>query len=289
MMADGKIHANSNLGKVATLRRSYSDPNLQNMPKRDADKVWVRGILIPDKPGYSFLERDLSAVEMFLLGFMAGDKPLLDALEKGISPHAVSASSAFNIPIETFDKKKYSDQYAKGKELNFANVFGAGFETLYYRVNRFSDEKYRVTRDDLHKILNNWREKHFAIVQYKEESLNKINRQGYVDTPFGHRRYVDMGKGNANTLFNTIMQSSSGLMILLSIVLAFEEIEKQNALDEFPFCFDIHDAEIFEFPKDYQDQLENLTLQKTIEAANYIGMPTIGSEVDIYPERFGFK
>jgi len=224
-----------------------------------------------------------------VLGFMAGDKPLMDALGKNISPHAVSASSAFSIPIETFDKKKYPDQYAKGKELNFANVFGAGFETLYYRVNRFSDEKYRVTREELHTILNTWRKKHFAIVEYKQRELDKINRQGYVDTPFGHRRYVDAGKGNANTLFNTIMQSSSGLVILLSIVLAFEEIEKQNALDEFPFCFDIHDAEIFEFPREYQDQIERLTLQKTIEAANYMGMPTIGSEVDIYPERFGFK
>jgi len=286
---DGRIHADLNIAGTATLRRSCSKPNLQNMPKRNADKVWVRGILIPSSPGSSFMERDLSAVEMFVLGFMAGDKPLMDALERNISPHAVSASSAFNIPIDTFDKKKYKDQYAKGKELNFANVFGAGFETLYYRVNRFSDEEFHVTREELHKVLNNWREKHFAIVEYKQRELNRINRQGYVDTPFGHRRYVDMGKGNANTLFNTIMQSSSGLMILLSIVLAFEEIEKQNALDEFPFCFDIHDAEIFEFPRQYQDQLEELTRVKTIEAANYMGMPTIGSEVDIYPERFGFK
>lgn len=286
---EDRIHATFNLHVPETFRRSCSGPNLQNLPKRDERKVWVRGVYVPDHPDFVFNERDLNAVEMYVLGFQAGDPILIDALERNISPHAVSACGAFNFDLETFDKREHKRKYDIAKEINFANVFGAGFKTLLASINKGLPQKERVSAQDLQIFLNNWRKKHHRIVEYKEEELEKIKRNGFVNTPFGIIRPMNKGRGNPNTLFNTIMQSSSGLMILMAIILTFEELEQQNALDEFIFCMDIHDAMIFQHDAKYTNQFDDLAIAKTHYAAQYIGMPKIGSEGDIYPNRFGIK
>ena len=119
--SSGVIHANIRHGGTKTGRMSYSNPNLQNVPKEDEDadrakEFIVRQCFVPRK-GFSFVSLDYSQVEYMLMLDYAGEKKLIAEVLAGADLHQATAD------MVGITRKQ-------AKTLNFAILYGAGIATL---------------------------------------------------------------------------------------------------------------------------------------------------------------
>jgi DNA polymerase I-like protein with 3'-5' exonuclease and polymerase domains len=102
---DGVMYPSFNLHTVATYRSSSSDPNFQNIPKRDeeAQKI-LRGGLTPSK-GRKLLEVDYSGVEVSISACMHKDPEMIRYINDPLSDmHSDVAIDLFMLPKETTKK-----------------------------------------------------------------------------------------------------------------------------------------------------------------------------------------
>jgi len=95
---------------VSTGRMSSSDPNLQNIPKKQR----FRSCFIA-KPGYSLVTADMSGAELRILGNLSEDAIFLDCYARGIDLHTRTASEIFEVPMEEIK----SDRRGQAKAINF--------------------------------------------------------------------------------------------------------------------------------------------------------------------------
>lgn len=107
----GVIHPTMWQAGTATGRFSYSDPNLQQVPKEDGDHP-IRGCIIP-REGKVLVSIDYKAQEFRMMLAYANQADLIEMVMAGHDPHQ---STATTVGIER----------KPAKTLNFALIYGAG-------------------------------------------------------------------------------------------------------------------------------------------------------------------
>ncbi|MDE7265714.1 MAG: hypothetical protein K2N52_05520, partial [Clostridia bacterium] len=91
----GLVHTTYNQTTTATGRLSSANPNLQNIPIRENEGRELRKLFVP-REGNIFIDADYSQIELRLLAHFSGCKELIDAYEKGIDIHTVTAAQVFD-------------------------------------------------------------------------------------------------------------------------------------------------------------------------------------------------
>lgn len=134
--SDGRIHTSYKQDRTVTGRLASSDPNLQNIPKRDKEKAKeVRNCFIATE-GYTFIEADFKQIEFRLLLDSAKEERGIEDLKKGLDIHKVVASQAYQIPLEKVsDELRYDT-----KTVNYSVIYGKGKENLA-KENNFTVEQ----------------------------------------------------------------------------------------------------------------------------------------------------
>jgi len=105
--ADGRIHPNFNLHRVVTGRTSSDSPSGQNLPKHGKLAKEYRKIFVP-RPGYVFLEPDLSQAELRIAAWMSGDPTMMRIYRAGGDIHAYTAAAILKIDQREFARMKNS-------------------------------------------------------------------------------------------------------------------------------------------------------------------------------------
>ncbi len=100
----GWIHPFFNLHTVRTYRSSSDSPNLQNVPKRDAEAMNIcRRALLP-RPGHQFVEIDFASLEVHIAALYCQDATLIAYLKDSSSDmHADMAKQLFL--LDDLDRK----------------------------------------------------------------------------------------------------------------------------------------------------------------------------------------
>ena len=122
--ADGCIRTSFNQTGTRTYRLSSSNPNLQNLPRREDE--WSKRIkhLFVARPGHMFIGSDLSQAELRVAAVMSGDTKLINAYAQGNDVHALTAQAIFDTSNITQEQRKV------GKTVNFAVLYGTTAPTL---------------------------------------------------------------------------------------------------------------------------------------------------------------
>lgn len=84
-----RIHCSVNVVGTVTGRFSYSDPNLQTLP-RDGTIAGVKECIVA-KPGYTLVSYDLKSAELRFMASLANETPLIEALERGDDIYQLTA------------------------------------------------------------------------------------------------------------------------------------------------------------------------------------------------------
>lgn len=182
---NGRVHTSFQQTVTATGRLSSTEPNLQNIPiKTDMGKA-LRKYFIPED-GMLLVDADYSQIELRLLAVISGDEAMQNAFRQGIDIHAVTASQAFRVPLESV-----TPQMRKAaKAVNFGIVYGISDFALA--------QDLKVSRKEAKAYMDSYMSVYPGVARYLGEIVEKAKNDGYVTTEYGRRRYIpELSSGKA--------------------------------------------------------------------------------------------
>ena len=104
----GRIHTSYHQAVTATGRLSSSDPNLQNIPIRNAEGRRIRQAFVAP-PGNLVLAADYSQIELRIMAHLSGDAGLTQAFAENQDIHRATAAEVFGLAPDYIDR--YFDRY----------------------------------------------------------------------------------------------------------------------------------------------------------------------------------
>ena len=126
----GRIHTSFNQAVTATGRLSSTNPNLQNIPVRDALGRRIREAFIPSDDDHLLLSADYSQVELRLMAHLSGDEALIAAFEHGEDIHAATAARLFGKSLAEVTP----EERRRAKTANFGIIYGISAFGLSQRL-----------------------------------------------------------------------------------------------------------------------------------------------------------
>lgn len=234
----GRVHAtfnqlrSDNFGTV-TGRLSSSNPNLQQVPKRDAEGgIPFRSIFMPDE-GMIWGSADYSQCEPRLLAHYAKCKVLMDGYTKqpSVDAHTAVANAA------GIDRQS-------GKRLNQALLTGAGAKKAASMLGKPMDEALE--------IVNQYFKAMPEIKRLQAEASAAMRERGYVMSILGRRSRLE-GPGYDYKAVNRLLQCSNADMIKLSMVKLDELHRSTGGID---MINNVHDSIDFQYTPERRDVYE---------------------------------
>ena len=254
---DGRIHTSYNQTVTTTGRLSSSNPNLQNIPIRTEEGNKIRQAFVPsDRANYLIMSADYSQIELRLLAHVSEDEHLIEAFNSGIDVHTLTASKVFEVPIEEVTK----EMRYKAKAVNFGIVYGQSKYGLAKAL--------KITPTEAENFINKYFETYPKINEYMSKMVELVEKQGYVETIFGRRRYLDNEINSPNAMIrefakraaiNHPMQGSASDLIKLAMI-DFSKRLKDNNLKS-KLIIQVHDELVIETAKDELEQVKSLVLE----------------------------
>lgn len=239
----GRIHGDPHQIGAETMRYSYSDPNLQQIP-READ---YRKLFIAEE-GCWLASLDYSAIEVVTAAVFAQCPALLEACATG-DPHLATAKLVTG--DDTITKKHPARQNAK--IANFGLLFGGGAYGLMTQARDLFD--VHISEDEARQLIGQYYGLYPELKWSRNFAYRELDRQDgpvEVRTLTGMRRWLEGLNRKPTSILNTIIQSTAGHGIKSS----FRYLMEAGLL---PFlCLQVHDENIFEFPGEEKEDVEPL-------------------------------
>ncbi len=248
----GRIHTSFNQTGTATGRLSSSEPNLQNIPKRDEEGREIRKAVIPQRKGWKIISADYSQIELRILAHFSKDENLIDAFKKGVDIHSLTASKIFNVPVEDVDES----MRRVGKTVNFSIIYGITPFGLHQRL--------KLPVKECEMIITNYYKNYPGVREYIEKTLEKARKTGCVFTMFGRRREVpQLSSPNKNVqqegfriAVNTPIQGTAADVIKLAMVRIHNEMKRENLKSM--MILQVHDELVFEVPGEEVEMMKEV-------------------------------
>lgn len=251
----GRIHCQFNQTVTATGRLSSSNPNLQNIPIRDAMGRELRKAFVPD-PGEVFFSADYSQIELRLMAHLSQDPAMISAFKEGDDIHRATAAKIYHLPLEEVSKL----QRTKAKTANFGIIYGISTFGLASRLN--------IPRSEAKELIDGYFATYPRIKEYMDECIAVARDKGYVETLFGRKRMLkDIHSANATVrgyaernAINAPIQGTAADIIKIAMVRITQRIAKEKLHAK--LLIQVHDELNFSVPPQELERLEKLVLEE---------------------------
>lgn len=254
---DNRIHTTFNQTTTTTGRLSSSNPNLQNIPIRTEEGNKIRQAFIPgDRENYLIMSADYSQIELRILAHVSEDSNLINAFNSEIDVHTLTASKVFDVPIDEVTRQM---RY-KAKAVNFGIVYGQSKYGLAKALGISAAEadmfigKYFLTYPKIKDYMNNM--------------VALVEEQGYVETIFGRKRYLQNEINNPNAMIrefakraaiNHPMQGSASDLIKLAMIDFAKKLNDHNLKSK--MILQVHDELVVEVEKTELELVKKLVIE----------------------------
>ena len=257
----GRIHTSYNQAVASTGRLSSNNPNLQNIPVRDARGREIRKAFVPE-PGHIFLSADYSQIELRLMAHLSKDEGMIADFLSGNDIHAATASKIFGVDISDVTREMRS----RAKTANFGIIYGISSYGL--------SERLTIGRKEAKDLIDGYFSSYPGVKIYMDESIRKARDLGFVTTMFGRKRYLpdihsrnQVVRGNAErNAINAPIQGSAADIIKIAMVKIDERLKIENFNSR--MILQVHDELIFEVEKAELDKLRDLVIFEMSNAAS---------------------
>lgn len=175
--ATGRIHTSYHQAVTATGRLSSSDPNLQNIPIRNAEGRRIRQAFVAPS-GYKILAADYSQIELRIMAHLSGDEGLLEAFNQGKDVHSATAAEVFGVELDQVTQ----EQRRRAKAINFGLIYGMSAFGLAKQLG--------VGRNDAQQYIDVYFERYPGVKAYMDSVRQQAAVDGYVETLEGRRLYL---------------------------------------------------------------------------------------------------
>jgi len=256
----GKIHTSFNQAVTSTGRLSSSNPNLQNIPVRDAQGREIRKAFSAES-GSVFLSADYSQIELRLMAHLSKDQTMIQAFRDGLDIHAATAAKIYKIPLEEVS----SEMRRKAKTANFGIIYGISVFGLAERMG--------VSRTEAKELIDGYFKTYPQVKAYMDASIEKARENGWVETLFHRKRFLqDIHSQNANVrgyaernAINAPIQGTAADIIKVAMVKIAQSLERQGL--KTTMILQVHDELNFIVP---ENELEKVRELVTYEMENAV-------------------
>lgn len=228
----GRVHTTFNQGRsdefgTITGRLSSSDPNLQQVPKRNKQLGPVFRSVFVARDGWKWGSADLSQCEPRILSHYSGCKVLLEGYRAVPSVDAHSAvAKAANVERQ------------KGKTINQLLLTGGGVNNLAGQLG--------VSVAEARQLMNQYFAAMPEIRTLQDVSKRVFEARGYVRSFLGRRSHLEDRRFSYKAI-NRLLQCGNADMIKWMMVRIGEETWGNK---DFRMMLNIHDALDFEFNRE---------------------------------------
>ena len=259
--ATGRIHTSYHQAVAATGRLSSSDPNLQNIPIRNAEGRRIRQAFVAP-PGRVILAADYSQIELRIMAHLSGDAGLTQAFAENQDVHRATAAEVFGIaPDDVADEQRRS-----AKAINFGLIYGMSAFGLAKQLN--------ISRGLAADYIDRYFDRYPGVLRYMNETKALAADQGYVETVFGRRLYLPEINAKAvprrqaaeRTAINAPMQGTAADIIKLAMIGVQDWLPASGL--EAQMIMQVHDELVFEVAQTDVEALNAGVVERMAGAAS---------------------
>ncbi len=263
----GHIHTSFNQTVTATGRLSSSNPNLQNIPVRDAQGKEVRKAFIP-YPGQLFFSADYSQIELRIMAHLSGDENLIEAFLQGNDIHQATAAKIFKKPLEEVT----SDERRKAKTANFGIIYGISAFGLAERMG--------VSRSEAKQLIDDYFQTYPGVKAYMDKSIEMARERGFTETIFRRRcQLPDINSNNSvvrgyaeRNAINAPIQGSAADIIKIAMIRVSRRMKEEGLKSK--MILQVHDELNFSVLPEEKERLQALVIEEMQGAAS-LSVPLI--------------
>lgn len=263
---DGRIHTTYEQTVAATGRLSSVDPNLQNIPNRNAAGREIRSAFVPGEGYEALLSADYSQVELRIMAHLSGDEALIEAFRSGTDFHKYVASLVYRIPIDQITP----DQRSHVKAMSYGLAYGLSTYGLAQQL-KISPAAADVLKDQYFATFG-------KVHDYLESLVSGARINGYTETMFGRRRYFPALKSSnraardaaERAALNAPIQGSAADIMKIAMIRAEQALRDAGVHSR--IIMQIHDELVVEVAPGESEQVTAL-VKDAMEHAVEIAVP----------------
>ena len=264
----GRIHTSFNQAIVATGRLSSNNPNLQNIPVRDAKGREIRKAFISSGPDYILLSADYSQIELRIMAHMSKDENIINAFRNKEDIHLSTASKIYNVPIN----KVTREMRGRAKTANFGIIYGISAFGLSQRLH--------ISRTEAKELIDGYFRSYPGVKKYMDDIIRIARDKGYVETLLGRRRYLnDINSRNSfvrgfaeRNAINAPIQGTAADIIKIAMINIHKKFKNDKLLTQ--MILQVHDELVFNVYKPELEQVKEIVV-KEMENAYPLNVPLV--------------
>src|SRR3990172_8577431 len=270
---DNRLHPDFLQLGADTGRFACNNPNLQQIPAESG----FRSCFIASD-GYKLITADYSQIELRIMAEVSQDPAFLEAFNKDVDLHTLTASQMFRMPLDKVDKEKRF----QAKSINFGLMYGRGATSLSSQIG--------LSVEESKKLLDVYFSTYKKVKRWLDEMGKKAVRYGGVRTIGGRRRLFtipdkadpEYEKGVAaieRQGKNMPIQGTSADITKYALVFIYEEIKKKK-LDAY-LIHNVHDEIVAEAREDIVDEVAKLVEDNMVKAGKKL-LVKVPVKVDVH-------
>jgi DNA polymerase-1 len=256
----GRIHTCYNQAIAVTGRLSSNNPNLQNIPVRTERGREIRKAFVARDENHVLLSADYSQIELRIVAAISGDPNMCDAFKQGKDIHTATAAKVYNVDEADVTK----EMRYKAKSVNFGIIYGQGAFGL--------SENLKISRGEAKEIIENYKKQFPNIQQYMDNQMKFAQKNGYVETLLGRKRWLkDINSNNftvrgyaERNAINMPIQGTAADMIKLAMIKIHREFKQRKLKSK--MILQVHDELVFDAYKDEVELVKPIIIE-CMEAA----------------------
>lgn len=271
---NNKVHAHFQQTVTATGRISCTEPNLQNIPVREALGRELRKAYVAGEENHVLIGADYSQIELRVLAHLSEDPELIDAFLHGEDIHKMTASKVLGIPFDQVTK----EERGRAKAVNFGVIYGMSSFGL--------SEELHITRKEAEEYIAGYFAKYQKVKEFMDMQIASAKEKGYTKTISGRKRYV--GEINSSNYMvrqlgerlamNSPIQGSAADIIKLAMINVYRKLKESNLNAR--LILQVHDELIIKAHKDDQEAVKQLLVEEMTKAVSMkvpmISVPDVG-------------
>lgn len=264
--SDDRIHTTFEQTVAATGRLSSVDPNLQNIPNRNAAGREIRGVFVPGEGYEALMSCDYSQVELRIMADLSDDEALIEAFRSGADFHKYVASMVYKLPVDQIT----GDQRSHVKAMSYGLAYGLSTYGLAQQL--------KIAPREAEALKNRYFDTFGKVHDYLESLVANAREKGYTETIFGRRRYFPAlhstnrvaREAAERAALNAPIQGSAADIMKIAMIRAEQTLAEAHVKSR--IILQIHDELVVEIAPGEGDQVTEL-VRNAMEHAVDLAVP----------------
>lgn len=264
----GRLHTSFSQVSASSGRLASRKPNLQNIPVRTEIGREIRRAFVADGSGLGLTEPtvllgvDYSQIELRVLAHVAGEERLREAFQRGDDVHALTAARLYGVSPDEVS----AGMRRIGKMLNYGVIYGMTGYRLALEAG--------IDRREATEFVKRHGAQYPAVRAYFERTLEEAEQRGYVETPFGRRRYVPELSSKSRPRRESARRAAENMpnqgmvaeIIKRAMISVHARLREGGARAR--MLLQVHDELIFEVPEGELEETAELAAREMVGAVD---------------------